>query len=173
MEVIGLAPDQNYYLLDAIRDRLNLTQRTSKLFALHRKWKPSCVGYEVYGMQSDVEHIKYIMEQENYRFRIIEVGGSMPKEDRIQKLVPVFEQGRFYMPERLMFTDYENVQRDYVELFIKDEYSAFPVCVHDDMLDCRARILDPLLLAKFPKEAITAPLDFGGTYHGGDQSWMG
>lgn len=173
MEVIGLAPDQNYYLLDAIRDRLNLTQRTSKLFALHRKWKPSSVGYEVYGMQSDVEHIKYIMEQENYRFRIIEVGGSMPKEDRIQKLVPVFEQGRFYMPERLMFTDYENVQRDYVELFIKDEYSAFPVCVHDDMLDCRARILDPLLLAKFPKEAITAPVDFGGTYHGGDQSWMG
>lgn len=171
MEVIGLSPDQNYYLLDAIRDRLNLTQRTNKLFALHRKWKPVAVGYEVYGMQSDVEHIKYIMEQENYRFRIIEIGGSMPKEDRIQKLVPVFEQGRFYMPERLMFTDYENVERDYIELFIKDEYLAFPVCVHDDMLDCRARILDPLLLAKFPKEA-SKPMDFGGTHVGGELGWM-
>ena len=70
MEVIGLAPDNNYYLIDAIRDRLNLTERTEKLFQFHRKYRPLKTGYEKYGMQSDIEHMKYVMEQKNYRFDI-------------------------------------------------------------------------------------------------------
>lgn len=151
MEVIGLAPDNNYYLLDAIRDRLNLTQRASKLFELHRKWSPNAVGYEQYGMQSDIEHIQYEMEQKNYRFDIVDLKGQVSKEDRIKKLIPIYEQKRFYMPKRLMFIDYEGKTQDYVNLFVEQEYSSFPVCVHDDMLDCRARILDPALGAIFPE----------------------
>lgn len=171
MEVIGLAPDQNYYLLEAVRDRLNLTERTSKLFELHRRHNPVAVGYERYGMQSDVEHIKYVMEEENYRFEIIELGGTLAKEDRIQRLVPVCEQGRFYMPNHLRFVDYEGRSRDYVQLFIDDEYMTFPVSTHDDMLDCRARILDPMLDAKFPKEKRKEPPN--DQYLAGPGSWMG
>lgn len=152
MVVIGLAPDQNYYLLDGIRDRLNLTQRATKLFELHRKWKPKKTGYEQYGMQSDVEHIQYVMEERNYRFNITPLGGSMAKEDRIKRLIPVFEQERFYLPHALPFVDYESVTRDFVNLFLVNEYLAFPVCTHDDMLDDCARILDPVLGAEFPKE---------------------
>jgi hypothetical protein len=55
--VIGLAPDENFYLLDAVRDRLNLTERGDKLFGMHRKWRPERVGYEKYGMQADIEYI--------------------------------------------------------------------------------------------------------------------
>jgi hypothetical protein len=44
MVVIGLGTDQNYYLLDAVRDRLNLTERCAALFTLHRKWRPERVG---------------------------------------------------------------------------------------------------------------------------------
>lgn len=151
MEVIGLAPDNNYYLIDAVRDRMNLTERTSKLFELHRTHNPKAVGYEQYGMQSDVEHIQYIMEQENYRFAITELGGSLAKEDRIQKLVPIYEQSRFWMPKQLGFVNFEGRRVDYVRAFVDDEYLAFPVAGHDDMLDCRARILDPVLGATFPK----------------------
>lgn len=151
MEVIALAPDGNYYLIDALKDRLNLTERAKKLFQLHRKWQPKDVGYEQYGMQSDVEHIQYVMEEENYRFNIVELKGQVSKEDRIQKLVPIYEQGRFYMPKTLRFVDYEGRSHDYIDTFINDEYLAFPVCVHDDMLDCRARILDQALGAQFPK----------------------
>lgn len=169
MEVIGLAPDNNYYLIDAIRDRLNLTERTNKLFEFHKRYKPKAVGYEQYGMQSDIEHIRYVMEQENYRFNITEVGGSMAKEDRIQRLIPIYEQGRFYMPRSLHYYNYEKRRVDYIENFLKDEYTAFPVCIHDDMLDCRARILD--LNAKFPmveevREEITP-------YESSENSWMG
>lgn len=152
MEVIGLAPDQNYYLLDAVRDRLNLTERTNKLFELQRKWNPLKVGYEKYGKDSDIEHILYVQEQENYRFSILPLGGSLKKEDRIRKLVPIYEQKRMYMPKKLTFINYEKKIVDYVKSFIDDEYLSFPVCVHDDMLDCRARILDPVLDAKFPKK---------------------
>lgn len=169
MEVIGLAPDNNYYLLDAIRDRLNLTQRTKKLFDLHRKWEPKAVGYERYGMQSDIEHMQGEMERENYRFQIIELGGALAKEDRIQKLIPVYEQKRFYTPRHLMYFDYEGRHRDYIKEFTEQEYMAFPVSVHDDMLDCRARILDPKLDAKFPKAQPKKQYQ----EQGGGGSWMG
>lgn len=172
MEVIGLAPDNNYYLLDAVRDRLNLTQRTAKLFELHRVHQPKAVGYERYGKDADIEHIQYEMEHRNYRFQITELGGSTPKEDRIKRLIPVYEQGRFYTPERMTFTDHEGVTKDYIQTFNVEEYLAFPVCVHDDMLDCRARILDGTLQADFPK--VQPKAEPVRSYPmGGGNSWMG
>lgn len=169
MCVIGLAPDNNYYLIDAVRDRMNLTARASKVFELHRKHNPKIVAYEEYGMQSDIEHIQYRMEQENYRFSITAVGGSIAKEDRIKKLVPIFEQHRFFLPKKLIFIDYEGRMVDFVEEFLRDEYGAFPVCIHDDMLDCIARILDPGVDAKFPK---AAPKPQPANYDYGGGSWM-
>lgn len=155
MKVIGLAPDQNYYLVDAVRDRLNLTERTKKLFMFHRRWRPVGVGYEKYGMQADIEHIKYVMEIENYRFNITELGGSMPKNDRIRRLVPICEQNRLWLPTSLMFVDTEGNARDYIREFYTDEYIPFPVAKHDDMLDCASRILDEGLDAKFPEVQLT------------------
>jgi len=153
---VGLAPDNNYYLVDAIRDRLNLAERTNKVFEFVRKWNPVAVGYEKYGMQSDIEHMHYIMNQENYRFKIVPLGGSMRKEDRIRRLVPIFSQTRFYLPHRLLFTNYEGRTIDFVNAFVNDEFLAFPVAVHDDMLDCVSRIVDPGLGAKFPERQATS-----------------
>lgn len=149
--VIALNSDGNYYLVDGVRDRMNLTERTEKLFELVRNWKPLNVGYEKYGMQSDIEHIKYVMEQENYRFRITELGGRMPKQDRIRRLVPKFENHKFYLPNRLLFRTVTGKQEDFVKLFLEQEYTNFPVCSHDDMLDCISRIVDEDLNAVFPK----------------------
>lgn len=169
-KIIGLAPDGNYYLISMVRDRLNLTQRAAKLFELHEKYKPKAVGYEQYGMQSDIEHIKYEMEQRNYRFNIVELGGSLAKEDRIKKLIPVYEQRRMYIPKSIHYVDYEGRAVDLIKSFIEDEYSAFPVCVHDDMLDCQARILDSNLGAVFPKQQEPEPDIYEGYYS--DQGWM-
>lgn len=170
--VIGLAPDNNYYLIDAVRDRLNLTQRAEKLFELHRKYNPNAAGYEKYGMQADIEHIQYLMEQKNYRFNITELGGSIPKEDRIKKLIPVFEQRRMYLPKKINIIDYEGALRDVIQAFLNDEYLAFPVCVHDDMMDCMARILDPILGAEFPK-AVPIHRVENRDYNSGGMGWMG
>lgn len=152
MTVWGLAEDGNYYLVDGLRDRLNLTERAAALFRLQKKHLrgfQKC-GYEKYGMQADIEHIKDKMEREQYRFNIQEVGGQMPKVDRIRRLVPLFECGRVYLPRRLLFTDVEGKCRDFIQEFLRDEYTAFPVAIHDDMLDNMARIADPELSAQFP-----------------------
>ena len=151
--VLALGDDGNIYLVDGVRDRLNLTERTAALFRLHRKWRPSAVGYEQYGMQADIEHIRYVMEQEGYRFTITALAGSMPKNDRIRRLVPVFEQARFFLPEKLPYAGADGRSRDLVEEFIEEEFVAFPVSGHDDMLDCASRILDPAFPARVPLRA--------------------
>jgi len=122
MAVIGLAPDENYYLLDAVRDRLNLTERGDKLFGLHRKWRPERVGYEKYGMQADIEYIRERQRQGNYRFEIIELGGRLSKPDRIRRMVPTFEAGRFYLPTSLWRVTHEGRREDLVTIFVEQEY---------------------------------------------------
>lgn len=150
--VIGLGSDQNVYVLDIVRDRLSLTQRADMVFALHRKWRPLKVGYEKYGMMADVEHILDRQDRENYRFNIAELGGQMPKNDRIRRLIPWFEQGRVFLPHALYKTNYEGVSVNLVGEFIDQEYRSFPVAVHDDMLDGLSRLLDPEIGLAWPME---------------------
>ena len=140
--VVALGSDQNYYVVDMLRDRLNLTERADRVMKLHRKHRPMEVRYERYGAMADVEHIKTRQEQENYRFDIIEVGGITPKNDRIRRLIPAFEQSRVYLPESLYITDYEGIPRDMVQTFIEEEYAPFPVALHDDLFDSLARLMD-------------------------------
>lgn len=152
MAVIALGDDGNYYIVDGIRDRLNLTERANALIKLHRKWSPLKTGYEKYGKDSDIEHIQDMQGRESYRFNIIPLGGSQKKEDRIQALVPLFEQGRFYIPEKMMFVDNEQRVRDFTNEFVNEEYLFFPVATHDDMLDCVARIVSPDMKAQAPQQ---------------------
>lgn len=151
MWVVGLGSDQNYYHLDLVRDRLNLTERGKTLMRLHRKWRPQRVGYEKYGMQADIEFIKTLQDKENYRFEVVELGGSMPKNDRIRRMIPVFESGRFYLKYSQHVTNYEGRTVDLIQEFENDEYLAFPVSIHDDMLDCLARITDEDMSVIWPE----------------------
>lgn len=151
--VLGLGKDFNYYILDFVRDRLSLTERADLLFKWHRAYKPNGVGYEKYSMQADVEHMKDRMEREQYRFPITELGGTLAKNDRIRRMIPLFEAKRVWFPERLHYTQHTKQVTDLVRDFIEEEYAPFPVGRHDDMMDCLARIVDPALNAIFPKES--------------------
>jgi predicted phage terminase large subunit-like protein len=152
--VIGLGSDRNMYVLDMVRDRLNLTQRADLVMGWHRRWRPLATGYERYGMMADIEHILDRQSQENYRFPIIELGGVMPKNDRIRRLIPWFERGRIYMPQRFEKTNYEGRSVDLTKAFVEEEYKPFPVGGHDDMLDALARILDDEMPADWPMEFV-------------------
>lgn len=150
---IGLGPDENVYILDMVRDRLNLTQRTALVMNWHKKYKPQRadgVRYEKYGLQSDIEHIKDVQKASNYRFDITEVGGQISKTERIKRLVPYFEQGRIYLPRSLHYTGSDGKMTDLVQDFIEQEYKAFPVPSHDDMLDALARMAEPDYPLIFP-----------------------
>jgi predicted phage terminase large subunit-like protein len=169
--VIGLGQDEKIYVHDMVRDRLNLTQRAELVMNWHRRWKPQCVGYEHYGMQADIAFIEAEMERQNYRFRITPLGGSMPKVDRIRRLIPWFEKGRIYLQPRLTKTNYEGVTVDLTRAFVNEEYLAFPVSAHDDMLDALARFTDPDLPLSWPRA--WAQDDDEGDYGDGGRSAAG
>jgi predicted phage terminase large subunit-like protein len=150
MWVVGLNNDGNYYLLDFLYDRLNLTERARELMRLHRKWRPMRVGYEKYGKDSDIEAVKIVQAHENYRFDIVPLGGTLKKEDRIRRLVPLFEAGKVYAPPTMHRTLSDGRTVDILEQFLVEEYDRFPVGAHDDGMDCLARITDPDMNATFP-----------------------
>jgi predicted phage terminase large subunit-like protein len=153
MWVVGLGGDGNYYVLDMVRDRLSLPERAAAVMRLHRKWKPKQVRYERYGMMADVQHIKHLQGEQNYRFEIVEVAGQTPKVDRIKRLVPLFEAKRVWFPPTMSRTDASGELRDLVDDFIEQEFLAFPVSTHDDMLDSLARIEEPDIALIWPKQA--------------------
>lgn len=156
MMVVGLAPDNNYYLLDIVRDRLNPTERIDALFTLHRKWnalsgKPPKVGYEKYGLMTDTFYITDKQNKDGYRFPLFELGGSTPKEVRIRRLIPDMQQLRWWLPANLMYTDTEGRAFDLVAELTKSEMPVFPRARFDDMLDALSRVYDKELCMVFPQ----------------------
>lgn len=180
MAVIGLGADHNYYVLDLIRDRLNLKQRTEALFGLHQKYmqrgagmRPQNVGYEAYGKDSDIQHIQEKMDGLNYHFAITPLAGRLSKKDRINKLQPLFEEHRWWFPDRIYRTDYEHKQVELVTAFINEEYLLWPNPKHDDILDCLARILDPKFPTTFPVgDYVGAVKDYPEIYPERPLSWQ-
>jgi hypothetical protein len=130
------------------------------------------VRYERYGLQADIEHLKSKMEADSYRFDVTEVAGQTKKADRIGRLIPIFEQGKMWLPKTLHTTDYQKNSVDLVRAFVEEEYVAFPVGVHDDLLDALARIAEPDLRLVWPKEQKIVdppPPRRDGTQH---NAWM-
>lgn len=159
MMVVGLAPDGNYYLLDAIRDRLNPTERIDTLFMLHRKWvtlsgKSPKVGYERISMQSDVHYIEKKKQQDAYNFTLVELGGTQIKEERIRQIIPDMQNGRWIFPTSLIYVDCEGRRFDLVQELITSEMANFPRARFDDMLDALSRIYTPELHMVFPKPKV-------------------
>lgn len=143
MVVIGVGFDGNYYILDMIRDRLDLSERADALIDLHRTWRPLAVGYESYGAQADIQHIEYIQNQQNYRFAITKLNSTkLKKEERIRRLVPDMNQGRWYAPHNLEKYNVLQEQYDPLKAMIEEEMVTFPVGKHDDAIDAVARIYD-------------------------------
>ncbi len=158
MIVIGLAPDNNYYLLDMVRDRLNPTERIDTLFMLHRKWNELCgkspkVGYEKYGMMTDTHYIKEKQRTDAYNFPLIELGGSMAKEERIRRLIPDMQNGRWFYPATLGYVDGEGRKFDLIKE-LQGEMASFPRARWDDILDSKSRVYENELYLSFPKPRV-------------------
>jgi len=176
--VVGLNTDGNKYLLDVVRDKFNPTERIDALFELHRKWsglagRPAKVGYEKYGMMTDTHYIQLKMEEENYRFNMIELGGSMSKVDRIGRLIPDLERGNWYFPNKIMYTDSRGLTFDLVSEIIKTEMEMFPVSKHDDCLDALSRIYSEELNATFPRLKKPDLIGSSETINDATDAWVG
>jgi phage terminase large subunit-like protein len=167
--VLGLGQDRNVYLLDMVRDRLGLRQRADLVIHLHRKWSRPVTGYEKYGKDADIEYIEERQAAENYRFDIVALpkqgATNLSKHDRIQRLIPIVSERRLYLPRKLFYTMADKTVRNLTTALIEEEMLAWPVPVHDDMLDAIARLFDMDLI--WPQEQ---PSMLQGRGYGA-QSW--
>jgi hypothetical protein len=112
--VIGVDVHGNFHFLDGVCHRMPLSERWTHLRDLHRKWErmPGVqlveVGYEKYGMLSDLDYFEERMRLENYRFAIRElnwVGGERSGQSKLQRvgrLEPAFRLGSFFVPPRVI-----------------------------------------------------------------------
>ncbi len=114
--VIGIDTGGNKYLLDGYCHRMKLSRRYELMCQLRDKWTDHAgvamvrVGYEQYGMQSDLEVIEEYQERDEDFFEIEELNtpreGKHSKEDRISRLEPDFNRGIFYLPGVVYHPDF-------------------------------------------------------------------
>ena len=172
--VIGVNAARNKYLLDGVRQRLDLKARWTAISALRKRWmnEPGVqsvyVGYERYGMRSDIEYFEERMEIDALAFPIRELAwpreGLGSKTDRIQRLLPDCKSGRFYLPAKtegetsaqrrareggdthriakpIRRKDENGRIYDLSEVFT-EEFRLHPFGSHEDLLDAVSRIYD-------------------------------
>ena len=145
MLVLGIDGNENWMVVDLVRDRLNLEGRAKALFGLHRKYRPiQQVGYEETGMQADIEHFQYVMKQENYRFDITPLGTQLSKGDVIESSLPQFANGKVYLPRHgIRVINSDGRAEDVIQTFLVEEFNLYPVAKHDDTLNCFGHMNHP------------------------------
>lgn len=122
--ITAVSPDDYIFILEAKREKINLTQLISRLFEYYKKYNPRRILIE---MQATQAMIKFPLFEEQKRRRIylpieeIQHSWQKSKEDRISGLVPRFEFGTIF------------IKSDMAEL--EDELIRFPVGQHDDLID--------------------------------------
>lgn len=143
MLVVGLARDRNWYLLDAVHDRLSLSERIDTLFSLVERWTPKCTFWEQVGAMCDVDALRIEQDRRGWHFQVTALKQTVPKEDRIRWLQPIFEARRMWIPNKMLRMSEDGRAYDFVHDFLEHEYRKFPVCAHDDMLDALANVMHP------------------------------
>jgi hypothetical protein len=177
MPVIGVDAQFNLWLLDGYCHKMSLAERWQNMKELRRKWTmmPGVqlveVGYERYGMRSDLEYFEEKMAETGGEvFDIRELAwpseGPNAKPDRIQRLEPFHRPNaaRLYLaasepnetpaqkkmrtrgePHRIfkptMRKDHEGRIYSLNKMYL-DEYQTYPYSAHDDLLDAASRIFD-------------------------------
>jgi hypothetical protein len=174
MAATGIDAQRNKYFLDGACHKMSLTERWTTLKNMRTKWlnrkgiQTVRVGYERYGLQSDIEHFEEMMKIENNAFPIDEVSwtreGVQSKLDRIRRLIPDHQNWRFYYPYEgkptklqmeteaykkgyLIAKPIKRVNEDgriynLVDYLIHNEYLFFPATTQLDLLDAMSRFYD-------------------------------
>ena len=138
--VFGVGADENIYIISGTRRKWGLEERQVALFNQYKTYKPKVVGYESTGPNVDLEHYDLKMREQHFHFQIKKLDDRIPKEDRIDVLRTKFIQKKIFLPERIIHTNDDGVTENLIEVFLEDEFFAYPNVAHDDMLDCLANI---------------------------------
>lgn len=155
--VFGYSEDRKVYIIDGFHDKLNLKERYSKVRFINEKYKPDRFGYETYSIQTDIDYMRMENDRDGYYIPFFEIKGTMSKEDRILRLIAMFENGDILFPKSLLYwSGYRNQSIDIIQM-LSIEMLAFPFGEHDDLLDCLSRMFDLFINnpSSAPKKLLT------------------
>jgi len=152
MACLGVDPYKNYYLLDMIRDKMELKEKWLALHTFMLKNGVSKAYYEKHGSGwTDIQYFREKMKDDGIYFTIQEISNQYDsKPNRIQQLQPILEDLRFYVPRTMSYRTLEGKRTDLVYELKHDELSKFPFCKHDDMLDCIAMMKNEEVIFRPP-----------------------
>ena len=170
----GVDAAGNVWLLDGWAHKMKLEERWMRMRDLRKYWLgvPGVqrveVGYERYGLQSDIEYFELEMKRERNSWEVKELAwpneGPGSKIDRIERLTPLFSKKKYFMAAELAEPSKEQLQaeksgRGYLvfkpvkrrdhegniyslnAMYLK-EYMVYPFSAHEDVLDASSRIYD-------------------------------
>lgn len=129
--VISVDTEQNWYLRQANRYKINPTQIINKCFELHAQYKCQHIGIEDVAYQKSLIH--FSLEECRRRGIMLPITGvkrgpDKTKEMRILQLVPRIEWGRLFFTQGV-----EDLQTELLQ---------FPRGAHDDLIDALASLED-------------------------------
>lgn len=143
MGVVGYDTVGDLWLIDAVHDKIDLGRRWNCVLDLWEKHKVCLVGYEQYGMNTDMEFFDMEIKRTRCKCPAFKtLGGNMAKEDRILRLVPLLEQRRLHVPRRLIKKSYFDDREYDIITALEQQIKDFPFGKHDDFIDMLSRIFD-------------------------------
>ena len=123
--VVGVNWNNDWYVLDARREKMTVGELIQELFSVYEMWKPITISIETIGQAQGL--MTPIFDEENRRNKYlplyeITARSDVKKEIRIRSVLqPRFERGKIYIKEDM----YD----------LEEEILKFPRSKHEDMID--------------------------------------
>lgn len=135
MVCVGVDKNNDWYILDIWRDRVQPKALIDQIFYWNEKHRPISVGIETVAFQKALQYFLYDeMKRRNRTIPLVELkNNDISKDQRIRGLQPRYEMGSIFHPQK---TYVPNVE------YLEDELRRFPKNAHDDMIDALASHLE-------------------------------
>ena len=152
--VVGIDMDNNWWVLDVVRQRINAPDKIDLIFQLADQWNiysPNIFGVEANLAQNIL--VEWLDQEQKKRGKSLNIQRLIPpnhisKDARIEALIPYFEQGRIYLRAGTK-------QEDLIT-----ELLDFPFGKYRDLLDCMAWLHRIAIARSAGRRAAWAPSPF-------------
>ena len=128
---IGIDADDNKYIVDLTRKRLDPAEQPRKIIDTFKKYKHKRMKIETVDYQEALRaNVRKIMREENMYIPGLEKGVKprTRKSERLISMVPIFAKGKFYFRPQ--------------DLEAQKEFLSYPRGKHDDVMDAAWTALD-------------------------------
>jgi predicted phage terminase large subunit-like protein len=135
MTCVGVDKNNDWYILDIWRDRVQPKRLIDQVFYWNEKWKPISVGIETVAFQKALQYFVYDeMKRRNLIVPLRELGNTnRAKDERIRGLQPRYEMGSVFHPQKTAVP---------LVVDLEDELLRFPKGKNDDLVDSLASQLE-------------------------------